>query len=215
MASIIAFLVFVAPGIPWSERVEGRQSWRKEDGTFRQISKGVIWSAWFSLPATALTLLLMRCLIPTQLSELRAWLLAGGKLHGWNVVSLLGAAYLELLVAWGFMNVAWRLFASRLYGNTDASSRSAWETFLHHDDELVRVMLTDGRSCIGTVLAFSTDNEWSFRELVVATPVLVDKDGSVGKPFEGVLILPSISIIGVFAMGNELLSPPKQITKVK
>jgi hypothetical protein len=196
-------LVFVAPGIPWSERVERRQSWRRNEATFRQISRGVVWSAWFSLPATLITLLGLRLVAPSEFAGIRSWTLGGAHPTGWTVITVTAAAFVELLIALAIMRLVWIVLANRLYGTTDATAKSAWELFLKHDNQSARVFLSDGTSWVGPVRAFSTDNEWANREVVLTDPRRVDANGVAGPAAEGRIIIPSSEISGVLVDGEE------------
>lgn len=197
LAGVVAFLIFVAPGVPWAEHVERHQSWRRIDGSFRQISRGAIWSTWFSVPSALLTILGLRLVAPGRLSALDRWLVQGQRPSGADVIVAVIAGFCELILAYGIMLLAWKTLSSKLYGPPSASTKSAWEEHIRKGEELARVFVSDGTSWFGQVAEFSTMNEWTAREIVLQDPVHVDSEGGSLWQASGKLVLPSAVITGV------------------
>ncbi len=197
-SAIIAFLIFVAPGIPWAERVQQRQSWRSNDSTFREIGRGVLWSILCSLPATLVTAALLYEFDRNGYRDLRQWFLSG---RPPNIATLFVATvcgFVELLIAIGILRLYWKFLANLLYGPLESSRASAWQQFLAKTspDDVVsaQVIVTDGSSWIGQVQAYSTDNAWEDREIVLSNAARADLDPSGGKgPIRpGHLVIPSV-----------------------
>jgi hypothetical protein len=221
LSAVVAFLIFVAPGIPWAERVQSQQSWRTTDSAFREVGRGVLWSIWFSLPATAITIGLLAAVSQTWLKDENRWFVSGHPPNGTTLVVATVAGLVELSIALTIMRVTWRLLSTPVYGGKVASRESAWTTLLTPQAEgghvSARVSLTDGSAWIGAVRGFSNDNAWGDREIILLNPCQVTRLGVVGPINPGHLVIPSAVIEAVHAFQEPppQASPPPRLSLLR
>lgn len=203
LSAVVAFLILVAPGVPWTEKVRQHQSWRKSDSAFREIARVILWSIWGSLPATLLTGAALYVVYRPGYRDIRQWFLTDKPPNVTTLVVGIICGMVELVLAMAILEGIWWKLSTRLYGPTSTSQVSAWEQFLTKsspaDVVSAQVILSDGTSWLGEVQAFSTDNEWSDREIVLANAAhaSIDPGGSPGPTRPGHLVIPSAAIVGL------------------
>lgn len=204
VATLVGFLLFVAPGLLWEMLVERRKP-NKDESAFREASRVAVVSAPFSTAAVAATLALAYWLQRQWLSDVTTWIRTGRPPT--NASVLVGAvlAVVELAITGALLAVAWWLLSDRLYGTGKLLDESAWTFALKKgsDGQVVRasVHLLSGDQLLGSVLSFTPDHPWADRELTLGQPLSVLKPDGLRVPLFGhCLAVPASSIEYVTSM---------------
>lgn len=172
-STALAFLLFVAPGIVFDLLSRHRRT-EVDESSFREASRVALSSLVFSLPASALVVL-----VSTQLDRVTR---AAHRLASGNAVLISADGLVILLVMLAELALAC-LFAVITHLALRASAKSsdielisAWTRVFRRDcpaghDAYVRVKLTSGSVWTGRVVGSSPDLELDNRELVLAPPL--------------------------------------------
>lgn len=202
LATLVSFLVFVAPGALWLWLADRRRATPKRDG-LQASSLVVLASLVFSVPAAAAVLGLLWA-ADRDLSSLRPWLNSSLPRTPANAVGMLLLLLLQTMVSLGLAALAFRLVGSRVLGPGDVRPVSAWTEAFRlavpaESAAVVSVALEDGSCVRGVVAAFSPDHEMADRELLLRAPIVVDTAPGAtptASPFLSPvrLVVPSASI---------------------
>ena len=204
MATLISFVVFVAPGILWDMLVARRKP-SKTESAFHEVSRIALFSTPFSAFGVASTASLVYGVHRSWLSQLASWIRNGRPPTSASIV--LGAALVvvELLFAGGALTLTWWQLARHIYGTATVRDESAWTYALEKpteaDEVWATVRLTSGESVRGRILAFTSDFAWADRELTLGEPLsVIHADRTVFPLFDQFIVLPAASIEYVAAM---------------
>ena len=204
VATLISFVVFVAPGILWDMLVARRKP-SKTESAFHEVSRIALFSTPFSAFGVASTMSLIYVAHRPWLSQLASWIRNGRPPTSASIVLGAVLVVVELLFAGGALTLTWWQLAPHIYGTATVREESAWTYALKKpaeaDEVWATVRLTSGDSVRGRVLAFTSDFGWADRELTLGEPLSVIRaDRTVLPLFDQFIVLPAASIEYVAAM---------------
>lgn len=204
VATLVSFVLFVAPGLLW-ELLVARRKPTKDESAFREVSRIAVVSAPFSALAVAATLLLARAVHAPWISQLTSWVRTGQPPT--NSIMLVGAVLVvvELVIAGSLLGLTWLLFGTRIYGEATLLEESAWTFALRKpkdsDEVWATVRLQSGDRVRGRVLSFTADFKWADREVTLGAPLSVlASDGMIHPLYDQCLVIPAASIEYVASM---------------
>lgn len=170
--SLVAFGLLVTPGLVF-ELLEDRSRAIRDESTFREISRTVLYSVVFAFAALPVTALISWA-FPHQFATPGELLRTADSLSGAERVRAAWTFCLQCGVS-SALAVLWNLYHRR---NSPANikSESAWTAaFRTYCPDghvaMVRVSLEDGTAWEGMVDAFSADFEHDAREVVLRPPL--------------------------------------------
>ncbi len=177
LATLVSFLVFVAPGALWLWLADRRRAAPKRDA-LQASSLVVLASLIFAVPAAAAVLGVLWA-ADRDLSSLRPWLNSSLPRTPANAVGMLLLLLLQSTISLGLAALAFRFLGTRVLGGGDVRPVSAWTEAFRlavpaDSAAVVSIALDDGSLVRGVVAAFSPDHEMADRELLLRAPIVVD-----------------------------------------
>jgi hypothetical protein len=204
VASVIAFIFFIAPGLAWELLVERRRP-EISESAFREASRVALASTPFSVVSTAVVLIAAWRVNPSWTRDLSNWAISGNASNSQAIVVASCVALAELIFALLLVLLAWSAFADRWYGTARAYRKSAWGLFLNasgkNEVKIATVRLAGGSTYRGRVVAFSNDLAWQDREILLQSPLfLVGDNGTLTRLPDEYIAIPAASMESVSSL---------------
>jgi len=203
VASVIAFIFFVAPGLAWELLVERRRPGITES-TFREASRAALASTPFSVVSSAAVLIVAWRVNPAWTHDLSSWAVSGNAQSGQVIVIASCVALAELVLALLLVLLAWWAVADNWYGTARSHRRNTWDLVLNAkkgEEKIATIRLTGGMTYRGRVVAFSNDLAWQEREILLESPLfIVRDDGTLIRLPEEHVSIPATSMESVSSL---------------
>jgi hypothetical protein len=181
ISTVIAFVLFIVPGLLW-ELLYERRNPELDESAFREASRVALVSTPFSILSVGLVLAFAAGLNLHWIDLLSKWVISGKPQSGEAITVLALMTLAELAVASLLVATAWWRLADDLYGpKRTIIRRNAWDFALGHRDAtkeaFATVRTSDGFEFRGKVLGYSNDLKMADREISLGTPISSRKLG--------------------------------------
>lgn len=179
--AVVAFVVFVAPGVVWSWLAERRRAALPRSSA---VEAGLlaVTSVAFSLPALLTTFGII-WVFDRDLSSVDSWL-TGDTPTARRVAGAAGTLVVLLVLSLLLVAVVYRTVGPKLLGARRLNMVSAWTDVLDEScpegcEPMAELRLKDGSTVRGIVGPYTRDHELADRELILGPPIVHEHEGKL------------------------------------